>query len=81
MALIKAQHDVYGVVEVPDTYLDLYPDDYKAVSDAEAEKAAAAERRAALEERTVAELDAELEARDLSTDGVKADKVDRLLGA
>lgn len=78
--LIKAQHDVYGLVEVPDTYLAKWPDAYTAVTDDEARKAAAAERRAALEEKTVVELDAELESRGLPTDGVKSDKVDRLLG-
>lgn len=78
--LIKAKHDVYGVVEVPETYLDKWPNDYTAITEIQARKAAAADRRAALDEKTVAELDAELESRGLPTDGVKADKVDRLLG-
>ena len=35
MALIKAKHDIFGVVEVPDTYLELWPDAYKSLDEPE----------------------------------------------
>lgn len=78
MALIKAQHDVYGVVEVPDTYPAMWPE-YEPLSD---EAAADAERVQAvdgLEQRTVDELKADLSARGLPTGGKKSDLVQRLV--
>lgn len=77
--LIKAKHDVFGVVEVPETYVDMWPEKYTRVSDDEVADTEREERRSDLMKLTVEQLDEQLEARGLDTGGLKADKVELLL--
>ena len=75
MALVRAEHDTFGVVEVPEKYLERWPDDYKPTDKAEASDA---EPPAMFTDMTVEQLRDLLESRGLPTDGKKADLITRL---
>lgn len=72
MALVRAAHDVYGVVEVPEAYLDRWPGEYKPTKPTETPGPVM------FDDMTVDQLKALLESRGLPTDGRKADLIARL---